>query len=179
MFPRGMSRLALVIVGITLLLAQCPIAWAQQKVDALGDPLPAGAFARIGTARLKCIDGSSLALSSGGVHLAVLKQDGSAAVCDLKTGQERFLIRGIDERIYAVAIPADGRTVVAASNLAIQFLDLETGKVVRKLPASTNGYRFALSPDGKSYAYATSTDNSIRICSAHQIRWQRHSYLVG
>lgn len=143
-----------------------------QAVDRHGDPLPAGAVARLGTVRyrtdsdaawLACLpDGKTgvTATLEGGV-------EGRVALWNLATG--RTFRRLVGPPIEAVALSGDGKRLVAlcwnhdARQNRIYHWDLTTGKVRHLQVANgTNAAAIALAPDGTTLAVA-GADGSLRL----------------
>jgi RNA polymerase sigma factor (sigma-70 family) len=149
--------------------------WQPEKADAPegrrdlhGDPLPAGALARLGTVRLRhsaraeCVafsaDGKRLLTAAGGV----------AVLWDAATGREvrRFGAPAAPKdddptalRLgeTAAALSPDGRAVALAYRQkdGVRVWDVATGRDLRRLPGEENGAAgLAFSPDGKLLASA-------------------------
>jgi RNA polymerase sigma factor (sigma-70 family) len=140
------------------------------EADPDGDPLPPGAFARLGTERLRHGGTvTSLAFSSNGKVLASAGQDWMVRLWDPVTGKE---IRRLDHNVQTMALSPDG-AIVATSCLdpapprawpseigAVRIWDAATGKAL-PWPAKHAGrvYALSFSPDGKILATAESDDN--------------------
>jgi RNA polymerase sigma factor (sigma-70 family) len=127
---------------------------ARGNVDALGDPLPPGAVARLGTVRLQqgCyVD--SLQFSSDGKLLASAGMDNTARLWDVATGKEvrRFRHDALAWMVSALFTP-DGKTLLTSgAGGEVYVWDVATGRVLRRLPAAPAGPScLALSPDGKT-----------------------------
>jgi RNA polymerase sigma factor (sigma-70 family) len=136
--------------------------------DRPGDPLPAGALLRLGSARLRqgFIVGR-LVFAADSKHLGSLDWDGTFRVWEAATGRERYRLdlHGLDA--HALALLPDGRSlaVLTAGHGAVQRWDLPLsdppsapravaepgGKRTVALP-SANWSCFAVSPDGKTLA---------------------------
>jgi WD40 repeat protein len=120
------------------------------RVDAYGDPLPAGAIARLGTARWRTGE-SPLLFSS----------DGRFAIADSREHKPRFIevpsgkiLREFDilSRGGAFLMP-DNKTLIVAgleNEDSLHFLDIATGKELRRFPF--DGYPRSWSADGKRLA---------------------------
>jgi RNA polymerase sigma factor (sigma-70 family) len=137
---------------------------AEAALDAQGDPLPAGALARLGTVRLR--QGGpieALSLSADGKRLATGGDDGIVRLWELDTGKP---IRQIDAtgafvRGFGVALSPDGKTLATPSRPKggagpeqISLWDAATGKELRRMerPPDPAYSRLAFSPDGKTLA---------------------------
>jgi RNA polymerase sigma factor (sigma-70 family) len=131
----------------------------QARIDALGDPLPDEAVARLGTTRFR--QGTrviALSFSPDGKKLATASQDCVANLWDATTGLELFRFGRPDQYllVYNVAISPDGKTLASAHGDGILSLwDGATGKELRQLKGCTSDLRgLAFSPDG-SLLYAS------------------------
>jgi RNA polymerase sigma factor (sigma-70 family) len=145
-----------------------PVVAALPRTDRLGDPLPAGALMRLGTARFRqgYIVGR-LVFAPDGKRLGSLGWDGTFRVWEAATGQElhRLDLHGIDGT--ALAFPPDGRplALLAAGHGEVRRWDLpvpDTSSPSRAAPGRprkhtvplppANWNCLALSPDGKTLA---------------------------
>src|SRR5947209_4969541 len=80
-----------------------------------GDPLPAGAFARLGTARYGNVGRVfSVAFSPDGKTLAAGGWDGSIRLWDVATSKELRQFVGHKGWVKSVAFSPDGRTLISA-----------------------------------------------------------------
>jgi WD40 repeat protein len=136
--------------------------------DAHGDPLPAGAVARLGSARWR--HGGpvgSLSLSADGKFLASgsqhdpygRNQDRSARLWDAVSGQELYRLqkdKNNNQGSAAVAVSPDGKLVAVGQGNSVALWDTATGKEVRRAQdARGDSWMFsslAFSPDGKQLA---------------------------
>ncbi len=130
-----------------------PAAAGGGRVDRFGDPLPAGALARIGTVRLQ--QGSSvhsLCYSPDGKLLASAGGDSTARLWDVATGREvRRFVDPKSEWIGSVAISPDGKTLVTGGR-TVRVWDVASGQEAYGLPYRSANV--ALSQDGKTLAVA-------------------------
>jgi RNA polymerase sigma factor (sigma-70 family) len=151
---------------------------ARELFDRLGDPLPPGAVARLGTGRLWqkekpdsltfSPDGRSLLTRSG-----TAKNGGGiipARVWDVATGRQRPQLEGlrtignIGSPLYSYFVFShDGKTLATitatpgedgdvAGTQAIVFWNPDTGKQFRSLKINDTDSSLAFSPDGKTLA---------------------------
>jgi WD40 repeat protein len=158
-----------------LILASPVLADQPAKVDVYGDPLPAGAIARLGTIRLRHSDSVALMASQpDGKVLVTVGNDGALCRWDVDSGRElgRFVLfhdRAMDplgsgasaaganwgmshtsSSLPAVALSGDGKVLVSSGDSdSLQVWNAETGKVLRRVKRPEEGVgQMALSPDG-------------------------------
>jgi WD40 repeat protein len=115
-----MQRLCFAAVTVLCwLVADCALAGqGTVKTDRQGDPLPAGAVARIGTLRFRVgADATALAYSPTGRYLAVggasFVSENLLVVFDAATGQAVHRLSGHPRSVNTVAFSADGRLLAA------------------------------------------------------------------
>jgi WD40 repeat protein len=151
------------------------------KLDVHGDPLPAGAIARLGTVRWRHADGASfVAFLPDGKSVLSAGGDGMARIWDVASGKElrRFgtgrafataghlpfrafamvaLDDGEDLGPQAISVSADGKLLAArASSTTVRLCDVATGKEIRQITVKdTCVTGTALTRDGKSLLIQT------------------------
>jgi WD40 repeat protein len=151
-------------IAVAALLALTAPAAAQPRLDALGDPLPPGAVARLGSTRLhhhtQYVE--ALAFSADGERLISSAPNGSGCVWNAADGK---LLRDIPYEAsstdMAVAIAADGKTLAATDRHLIGLWDTATGNLIARLQAEKYDrlVGLAILDDGNTVAAACSRGN--------------------
>ena len=129
--------------------AAAPLALAEDKptrTTPLGDPLPAGALARMGASRWRhgnrvC----SVAFSPDGLTLASASDDATADIWDFATGRRVAAIEAGQSDIDAVAFSSDGKTLFSKGGKEIFLWELATGKRLRRFQGTSKPWS-SLSP---------------------------------
>ncbi len=165
------------------------VAAAAVGQDLHGDPLPAGALARLGTIRLH-VCGNVLAFSPDEKTFAAASDDDIVWLWDVATGLPvRAFERGSstprnaalsleDKAPQAAVFSADGKALLGLASDSLYTWNTASGKLVRKVPLKVvtgdPSRELALSADGKNWAVAsrggilvgdTATGKSVSIVS--------------
>lgn len=132
------------------------------KRDQYGDPLPAGAVARIGCGRFRQLDVLQVLFSGDGKTLFALDANGWLVQWDVADGRELARLKGKSW----IALSPDGKVLAALDHGGTAYLlDAATLKETKRLAgekdAGLNGLAF--SPDGRQLASSSG--------GAHTIVW--------
>ncbi|VTR94984.1 wd-40 repeat : Uncultured bacterium genome assembly Metasoil_fosmids_resub OS=uncultured bacterium PE=4 SV=1: Sigma70_r2: Sigma70_r4_2: WD40: WD40 [Gemmata massiliana] len=137
------------------------------RLDRFGDPLPAGAVARLGTVRFRtgkapCPGG--VGFLADGKTLVSAHESGTIVFWDATTGKETDRIDGPPGAVSLV-VSADGRRMVAVGTEMWAWDITPNGvKSLWKTPGSSKGELVAtaaLSPNGKVLAYGSRTGGQL------------------
>ncbi len=165
------------ICCLSLWLLLCVAAPAQQpqapapRTDSLGDPLPEGVLARMGSGRLRHAESiTHLAFLPGNKTLLSVTHDGEGRLWDTASGKlvRRFGLLGRGIHTPENVATADGRTLVVATNRArpiiVRWFDVATGKQLKQWQdkKATQSADVCLSPDGRGIAIS-SREGQIRL----------------
>ncbi|HKB02030.1 MAG TPA: sigma-70 family RNA polymerase sigma factor [Gemmataceae bacterium] len=124
----------------------------QPPVDALGEPLPAGAVARFGDGRLRHGGPLSvLAFSADGRELVGGGRQWANQVWDVATGRHRRIVTADRMTSSAVALARDGSRLAACpDNTTCVIWDTAAGREIKRLTLPKAVSRaMAISPDGR------------------------------
>jgi RNA polymerase sigma factor (sigma-70 family) len=135
--------------------ASVPVADEVQRpgrADRLGDPLPAGAIARIGSLHRWGAQYRNLLYTPGGKGLALADDQGAVRILDVTSGKERLRLAASPQlRASCFALSPDGKAAATAyfESPRIHVWDLYTGKDLRSWKAGVHPVSaLAFSPDG-------------------------------
>ena len=138
------------------------------RTDLFGDPLPAGAIARLGTVRLRHEGGvDAVVFSPDGKTLASASEDKTVRLWEVAGGKEIRQLRGHQDRVCRVVFSPDGKTLASASeDKTVRLWEATSGKEIRQFLGHQYGVSsVAFSPDGKTLASA-SRDHTVRLWDA-------------
>jgi WD40 repeat protein len=144
-------RAPILLALLVLPLAEAPLAAqaAAPARDALGDALPQGALARLGTRRLRCDqEGMDVAWTADGARLWTIDIRGGASEWDAATGR---LLQQFDTGrppVRGFSLPRDAsRIAVSREGSGASVVDAATGS--QQLDLERYGSRAVFSPDGR------------------------------
>ncbi len=168
--------LVLIVLCFPATLRSAPLA---SRVDAAGDPLPAGAIARFGTIRLRHADSEYIAcaavspdgklIASGDGVSQILRlgrrceEPSHIRLWDAVTGREVRRFGGDTFCIDGLAFSPDGKRLASAEG-RVRLWDVATGKQLWETEGRTA--RVAFSPNGKQLAVAGGDDGTISLLDA-------------
>jgi RNA polymerase sigma factor (sigma-70 family) len=128
---------------------------ARPHTDRLGDPLPVGAVARLGTVRLRDENRvrTGLVFTPDSKTLLSPGKDGVVRFWEVATGKELRRLRVQDQEIRCFALSPNGKVLAVPDNDGIALWNVDAGKKLRQL--SIKGVQaLAFAPDGKTLAVA-------------------------
>jgi WD40 repeat protein len=142
-------------------LAQPP-APGPARTDGYGDPLPKGAVARLGTARLCQQGASALAFAPDGKTLAALGEPGDLVLWEVATGRKLRRLPLVPPDVQGIGgaplgFSPDGKLLtVGGFDPALRLFVVATGKPAHILRLGARPGAFAFAPDGRLLATAES-----------------------
>ena len=155
--------------SLTLALAAtgaCRAAQPPARTDLYGDPLPAGATARLGTVRLRALQGvSQIAFVPGAKYLATTGVS-ALSVWDVDTGRVVRTISADDTHLGDVlfrgfAFTPDGKRLLSGDlfvdgpSSRMLLWDFSSGKLLMQAGVSDVPASLAIGPDGQMAACVT------------------------
>jgi hypothetical protein len=111
----------------------------EDRKDLYGDPLPEGAHARLGTARLRSLYGGPTAITPDGKHLLGLSPSGGVNLYDPATGKASPGPKLDFALGTPLLISGDGKRGVSAGFEGSAVWDVLTSKVLAKIPRPSPG----------------------------------------
>ncbi len=184
----GLNARSLTAMALLFSMAwdPCEADEKRARTDLHGDPLPAGAIARLGTSRLQHAGlVHTLVYSPDGKWLASAGADKVIRLWDAETGKTSLSLEGHEGAVRSLAfVPAGegkpAKVLVSASlDKTIRFWDLKTGKELAYIinhPGEATA--LAVSPDGKLLASGGNTESHILLWKVEDgkevRRWKAH-----
>jgi WD40 repeat protein len=149
-----------VLVLVALLLS--PATATAQPKDRIGDPLPAGAIARIGTTRLQLDrEIQAVAVAPDGKRIAAIS-DSMLGVWEVPSGKQVLSLPWLrNDNVWpsVIGFTADGKSLVGnLRNQEVCMLDIGSGKVIRVL--DTKGWLWHLGHDRRSLFVRQASGNA-------------------
>jgi WD40 repeat protein len=147
------------LVACLLLVAADPVGaqppatkGKQVRLDRHGDPLPAGARARMGTTRFRTAGNADFALSPDGKMIALYAAK-SIHLCALPGGKELLRFKADDEAgPPRVQFSPDGKTLVVSELWKLTFRRVDTGACLWSLQGEDGDQpEGVFAPDGKRF----------------------------
>jgi WD40 repeat protein len=123
------------------------------RADRYGDPLPEGAVARLGSARLRHAGLSDYVRLPGGKTVLTVGSDRVLRWWDLASGRQvrAVQLRGKAGLGHRVTLSPDGKTLVAHDGGQLVFWAADSGKELKTVPAPPRRVNYLyFSPDGKT-----------------------------
>ncbi len=138
------------------------IVGAEVREDSLGDPLPDGAIARLGTLRMRYGGVGDLAYLPDG--RALIASGSSVEIWDVGAGQRVLQARPAGSSIRSLAIRPDGQAVLLAdAGGGIHEWDPETDRILRQIATGVSGLVQAeYSPDAARVLVTRGTPPELR-----------------
>lgn len=130
----------------------------QPAKDAYGDPLPAGAVARLGTLRFR-YEGGANSLAFSPRNIVAVGASAGISLWDAATGKQlrRLAIDGLSFSWTTIDFSADGKRLVCVADRQAQIWEVATGELLLQFRCECRGTKsrsqpVRFSPDGKLVA---------------------------
>jgi RNA polymerase sigma factor (sigma-70 family) len=143
---------------------------ALPRVDRLGDPLPPGVLARLGTVRLRQGGQNyALAFSRDGQTLASIGPEFDLRLWQVPSGRELARLPRGTEACAAIAFSADGKSVAVAGRAGtVDVYDFTPGQPQAQRPPTLGKQRLSVKPEeGRPQFLAFLPDNSFLAGTHH------------
>ncbi len=102
---------------------------AAAETDRFGDPLPAGAVARIGTNRLRHGGAvTSITFAADSKKFATTSVDRTISVWESETGRELLRCHGFDREPNAAAFTKDGKALICVADGSVRVFEIADAK---------------------------------------------------
>ncbi|HEY7312523.1 MAG TPA: hypothetical protein VH643_24375 [Gemmataceae bacterium] len=155
----AMIAMLCVFVGGLWISRPAPAAKAAESVgetktkkDYYGDPLPAGALARMGSVQLRHEQAQVAFSADGKMLISAAHPDRRVRFWDMATGREARQTR-IQSGVAVAGLSPDGKILAAFGDETLHVFDTTKGKELRRLPAKGKGHQTVVfSADGKLLA---------------------------
>lgn len=133
--------------GLVVLVALSAVCWAQQSVDRLGDPLPEGAFQRLGGLRMKYPGGlSEIGYLPDG--RGIVSVGGSVHVWNLEKGERESIHRVADSSLGGMKVSRDGTRLLFMTGGDVLVWSLAEERELHRFPTGQKGLTWVTwSPD--------------------------------
>ena len=147
----------LVVIGLALTSVSraAPLPGKAPRTDLLGDPLPEGVVARLGTERLVLDGACYFAFSGDGRLLAVANMGRDLRLWEVASGREVWRLqippfRSYSPSVNPLAFSANGKFLaLGCADECIRVWDAASGREAQRLPCRGGMAQLAFSPDGK------------------------------
>ncbi|MFO0807777.1 MAG: WD40 repeat domain-containing protein [Gemmataceae bacterium] len=178
----GALAVALLVGGSTILLGGTPTPAdppapppaTAAKTDVLGDPLPPGALARLGTTRLRHVanhgNGTGCVYRPDGRAVATWVED-SVRLWDLADGKRLWQF-DTEWSVSGAAFSPDGKTLAVCSGTGLLLLEAATGQLSRKLADVKHASLLTFAPDGRTLAMVAPGDGLQTVVTLRDVAGQ-------
>ena len=152
-----------IFVSVGFTTAEEPRAPESERVDLYGDPLPAGALARLGTLQMRLTSGCDTTLLPDGKSLVITGPDHVMRSWDIVSGKFNGVrtVGDGDGPADSVTLSFDGKTMAILKGAAWTFWDVESNKPVGTWKMSTDKRHWPIFWDGQLFAVLRSDDHRV------------------